>query len=97
MSNNKYLTIQEFSNPSLVLQRAEDLFGPEVFLKVSTRKNKKYMIYLNERWVHFGEMGYEDYTKHLDEDRRELFRNRNASWVNYGYDTPAFLSYVLLW
>jgi hypothetical protein len=94
---NKTLTIQEYSNPALVLQRAEDLFGPNVILKLSTRKNKKYMIYLNNHWIHFGEMFYEDYTKHLDEDRRELFRTRNYDWINRNYDTPAFLSYVLLW
>ena len=93
---DKYLTIQEYSNPALVLQRAEDLFG-SAMLKLSTRKNKKYMIYLNNHWIHFGQMYYEDYTKHLDEERREAFRTRNADWLNRPYDTPAFLSYVLLW
>ena len=95
MYNNKYLDIQDYSNPSVVLQRAEDLFG-SVMLKISTRKNKKYMIYLNNKWIHFGEMHYEDYTKHLDEERREAFRIRNADWINRPYDSPAFLSYVLL-
>jgi hypothetical protein len=97
MTQNKYLELQKYSNPTIVLQRAEDLFGPNIQLQVSTRKNKKYMIYLNNHWRHFGQMYYEDYTKHLDEVRRENFRTRNNEWKNYDYYTPAFLSYYLLW
>ena len=97
MTNNKYVNLQQYSNPDLVLQRAEDLFGPNVILKLSTRKNKKYMIYLNGKFIHFGQMYYEDYTKHLDYERRERFRTRNYDWINRNYDSPAFLSYVLLW
>ncbi len=95
--NTKYVDLQQYSNPSIVLQRTEDLFGPNVDLRPSTRSNKKYMIYLNNKWIHFGQMYYEDFTKHLDEDRRERFRTRNAQWIDRPYDSAGFLSYVLLW
>ena len=95
--NNKYLQILNVSNPSLVLQRAEDLFGPEAIIKLSTRKKKKYMIYLNGKFHHFGDINYEDYTKTLDEEQRADFRLRNADWNNRAYYSPAFLSFNLLW
>ena len=64
----------------------------------STRKNKKYMI-LNDdnKYIHFGDSRYEDYTKHLDENRRKKFLHRNAKWANAEPYTPAWLSYYLLW
>lgn len=55
------------------------------------------MIYdpYNEKWVHFG--GYEDYTKHQDEERRERFLKRNAKWKNSKPYTSSFMSYYILW
>ena len=47
--------------------------------------------------VHFGQMSYEDYTKHKDDTRRKKFRDRNHKWANAEKYTPAFLSYYLLW
>jgi hypothetical protein len=42
-------------------------------------------------------MGYEDYTKHQDLHRRELFRKRNHKWADAEKYSAAFLSYYLLW
>ena len=66
-------------------------------IEISTRKDKKYMIIHNGKKVHFGEMGYEDFTKHRDLHRAELFKKRNAKWADAEKYSPAFLSYHLLW
>jgi len=64
----------------------------------STRKNKKYMIMNDDhKLVHFGDLRFSDYTKHLDEDRRKKFRKRNRKWANADKYSPAYLSYHLLW
>ncbi len=48
-------------------KRAKEYLGKNAKLLKSTRKNKKYMIKDdNGKLIHFGEMGYEDYTKHKD-------------------------------
>lgn len=64
----------------------------------STRKDKKYMVQAPlGSMVHFGQMGYEDYTKSKDKERRRQFRLRNAKWAEAPRFTPAWLSYYLLW
>lgn len=63
----------------------------------STRKFKKYMINFDDKWIHFGDSRYEDFTGHGDERRRELFRKRNAKWATANKGSSAWLSYYLLW
>lgn len=88
----------KYSNPSLVQQTADAYFDRPTPLFLSTRIKKKYMIQTPDgKWVHFGEMGYEDYTKHQDEERRNRFRRRNAKWGDTEPYSPASLSYYLLW
>ena len=56
------------------------------------------MIKINgEKWIHFGEIGYEDYTLHKDDERRKKFITRNKKWSEQKYNTAGFLSYFLLW
>jgi len=99
--NNKAQELLKYSNPNEVQRLADELFDNIPYdLALSTRKNKKYMIrgeFTNNKWIHFGEMGYEDYTKHKDEERRDKFLSRNRAWRNMPADSPAFLSYQLLW
>jgi len=42
---------------------------------------KKYSIYdkNNKKWVNFGQIGYEDYTKHKDKNRRKNYLRRSKS------------------
>ena len=87
----------DYSDPIEVERRAKEIFSNDVILAKSNRKDKKYKIYLNGKWINFGQMGYEDYTRHQDEKRRANFRNRNKRWSKMNYDTPGFLSYYLLW
>ena len=54
--------------------------------QLSEKKNKKLKAYVNEKWVHFGQKGYEHYKdatgllpksqNHLDEKRRENYLKR---------------------
>ena len=63
----------------------------------SSRKDKKYMVFDGRTMVHFGQMGYEDATKHNDTDRINRFKKRNWKWQNSPKYSPAYLSYYLLW
>jgi hypothetical protein len=52
------------------------------------------------KWVHFGQMGYEDYTKHNDTKRRKNYLQRSThirgKWKTNKY-SPNNLSIHLLW
>lgn len=99
---SKYNELLNFSNPKIVYRKARDLYGPDTEIKISTRKDKKYMIYdiYNNKWIHFGQMGYEDFTKHKNEDRRMNYllraSNIKGDWRDNPY-SPNNLSIVLLW
>jgi len=91
------MNINKYSNPSIVMKKAKELnLNP---IQLSSRKDKKYMVLdpNTNKMVHFGQMGYEDYTKHHDEKRRELFRKRNHKWATAEKYSPAWLSYYVLW
>jgi len=90
------------SNFKIVLKNAL-LYGYEpdtIFL--STRKDKKYMIQhpITNKMIHFGQKGYQDYTIHFNEIRRENYLNRSdkikGSWRLDDY-SPNNLSRRLLW
>ena len=54
----------------------------------------------DERTVHFGAAGYEDYTTHRDDKRRRLCLARHAkleNWGRTGVLTAGWLSRWLLW
>jgi hypothetical protein len=89
------MSIEDFSNPAMVFKRAKVMGIDDI--KLSTRKDKKYMAYDGSKWVHFGQMGYSDYTKTKDKHKRDLFRKRNHKWADAPEMTPAFLAYYLLW
>lgn len=68
-------------------------------IRDSDRINKKYKAIFNDGTVvHFGARGYEDYTMHRDEDRKNLYLKRhrkNENWNNP--KTAGALSRFLLW
>ena len=91
--------LNKYSDFKAVNDNAKRLYGKEVF--VSTRKNKKFMIMNDDKkWIHFGQLGYEDFTKHRDKQRRELYLKRasklKGDWKTNIY-SPNLLSIVLLW
>jgi hypothetical protein len=86
------------SNPSQVLVNAKKYGYDPSSISESKTKTKKYVIITPEgKRVNFGQKGYEDYTKHGDEERRARFRTRNARWANAPKYSPARLSWCLLW
>ena len=70
MSNKN---INDFSNPKIVDKKAKQYLGKSVKIKLSDKPIKKYMV-LNpytKNYAYFGQMGYEDFTKHNDTKRRK--------------------------
>lgn len=94
--------ILKYSNPKQVYKNAVEYLGDNVDIDVSTRKDKKYMIYnpKTNRMVHFGQMGYEDFTKHRNLDRRNNYLLRasriKGNWKDDKY-SPNNLSINILW
>lgn len=94
--------IWNVSNPIKAQKLAIKFLGKDAILYLSTRKDKKYMIYdpNNNKWVHFGSLSYEDFTKHEDLIRRARYLNRasniKGNWENNKY-SPNSLSINLLW
>ena len=92
----------EYSNPVEVFRKAKRYLGKNVNIKVSTRKNKKYMVYnpKTNKWVHFGSLGYQDYTKHKNKTRRQSYLKRathiKGDWKNDKY-SPNNLAIHILW
>lgn len=99
---SKYNELLKYSNPDEVYRKAVQIYGPNTFITVSNIKNKKYAIFnpYDDKFINFGQMGYEDFTKHKDEKRRENYLNRSANIRgNWRYDpySPNNLSRNLLW
>jgi len=73
----------------------------KVILDVSTKKNKKFMVALEDgREIHFGQKGFSDFTQHKDPKRKELYIKRHRkkeNWEASGIDTAGWWSRYLLW
>jgi aconitase A len=94
--------IYQFSNPRAVQKKAFQLYGKNAVVYKSEKKDKKYQM-LNEntgRFTHFGQIPYEDFTKHLDPQRRDNYLKRSLNikgdWKKDIY-SPNFLAITLLW
>ena len=90
-----------YSNPKEAQLKAHRILGQSATLYRSKAKNKKYAIYNpNSKLINFGQMGYEDFTKHKDPIRRQLFLTRTANirgnWKDNNY-SPNNLSRNILW
>jgi hypothetical protein len=69
-------------------------------LKKSSKSDKKYMVIIDSKTVHFGANGYSDYTKHKDSERKERYIIRHKSkenWKKTGIKTAGFWSRWILW
>lgn len=96
----KYL--RKVSNFKIARLKTKLYLGGNAELFISTRQDKKYMI-LNPntgKMVHFGSIDYEDYTKHNDDYRRELYIKRASNikgdWKDDPYSSN-MLSMHILW
>ena len=95
-------TINEFSNPKIVFEKAKQYLGKDVIIRLSDKEGKKYMVFNphTNKWVYFGQMGYEDFTKHHDRIRRSNYlrrtENMKGNWKQNKY-SPNNLSRNILW
>ena len=72
----------------------------DIILEKSKRKNKKWMVKVNNETIHFGDDRYEDYTQHGNKMRRSLYTTRhkkNEDWTKKGINTAGFWSRWLTW
>ena len=94
-------SIRLYSNPAEVYRQASKYLGKTAKISLSTKKEKKYMVVTPDgKIVHFGQMGYEDYTKHKNKTRRKNYLKRSrgikGNWKKNKY-SPNNLSIHLLW
>jgi hypothetical protein len=93
--------IWDFSNPVEAQQKALQIYGDAAILYRSKTKTKKYAIRApNGRLINFGQMGYEDNTKHKDPVRQNAYLFRSArikgNWKDDPF-SPNNLSRRILW
>ena len=91
-----------YSNPRQVQKMAYKYLGKTAKIYPSTKHAKKYQIYdtIHDKWVYFGQMGYEDFTKHKNKTRRKNYLSRSrkikGDWKKNRY-SPNNLAIHLLW
>jgi len=101
------MNLADYSDFQSVLNKAKLYYGENVKLLQSTRKTKKYMIYnpITNKFVHFGAMGYLDYTKYIQiydikiaNEHRSRYLKRalkiKGNWIDNPY-SPNYLSLLL--
>lgn len=96
----KYDELLKYSNPDTAAKRLHK-YLPGTKLYLSTRKSKKYMVQRPDgSYSHFGQIGYEDYTKHHDDLRRIHYLQRatkiKGNWKQDPYSSNN-MSLHILW
>ena len=72
----------------------------QISIERSTRKANKLMATIGDQTVHFGAVGYEDFTTHKDPARKAQYLSRhrtNEDWTLRGLRTAGFWARHLLW
>ena len=93
--------LKKVSNPTIVKQKAKQIFGSSVKIVESKSKGKKYSIITPQRKIiNFGSIDYEDFTKHKNKQRRNNYLKRSAgirgNWKNNKYSANSLFR-RLLW
>lgn len=93
--------ILKYSNPRIVYRLARKYLGKTAKISLSSRRDKKYMVITPKgKTVHFGQMGYEDYTHHRNKTRRKNYLTRSGKikgdWAKDKYSANN-LARKLLW
>ena len=90
----------KYSNPNIAQKRAYAYLGKTAKLYPASKKQKKYRIWNGEKWINFGQLGYQDYTRHKDNTRRRSYLARSrkirGDWKRNKY-SPNNLSIHILW
>ena len=91
--------VNKYSNYNSAKRRTKQVLGKTAKLYLSHRKNKKFMVIdpKTNHQINFGQMGYEDWLKHKDKNRRKNFLKRNHKWKTAKRYSPAYLAYHILW
>lgn len=94
----KLQELMKYSNPQVVREKARRLGYNDV--EISSRADKKYMVFDGHKMVHFGQIGYDDFTKSNNKSKRENYLERatkiKGDWKLNKY-SPNNLSIHLLW
>ena len=72
----------------------------EIVIQKSHNPKKKYDAILNgNKIISFGAAGYEDYTTHHDEKRKQNYikRHSNEDWSRANLESAAWMSRYILW
>jgi len=94
--------LRKYSNPEKAQKQAYKYLGKNAKIYTANNPEKKYKIWdpKNEKWVNFGQIGYEDYTKHMNLKRRKNYLTRTAkmrgNWKRNKYSANN-LSRNVLW
>jgi len=100
-TNSKGSGLSDYSNYEQAQKMTNKYFGKPTKLYKSDKPNKKYYVLdENNKKIYFGQMGYEDFTKHKDEERRKDYirraENIKGNWKNNKY-SPNNLAINILW
>ena len=71
-----------------------------ITIQKSSRAAKKSMAKVGDKTVHFGAMGYQDFTASKDEKRKASYLARHKTsedWTLTGVDTAGFWARWILW
>lgn len=94
--------LDEYSDPKEAQLKAFKYLGISAILYKATHKNKKYCIYdpNKKKFINFGQIGYQDFTIHHDNNRRLNYLKRSSSikgdWRDNLYSSNN-LSRNILW
>lgn len=93
--------LRRYSDPKQAQRMAYKYLGKTAKI-YPAKPPKKYKIFdpIHKKWVNFGQLGYEDFTKHHDKSRRKNYLTRSAkikgNWRSNAY-SPNNLSRRILW
>jgi len=77
--------------------KKENVCAKEGKVFPSWRKNKKKVVCINKKLIHFGDKRYQDFTQHKDEKRRKSFRARHKCDSAKDKTTARFWACEELW
>jgi hypothetical protein len=95
-------SIYLYSSPRKAQAQAYKYLGRTAKIYPARNPQKKYSIFdkKNNKWVNFGQMGYEDFTKHKNKTRRKNYLTRTkfmrGDWKDNKYSANN-LSRNILW
>ena len=94
--------IYNYSDPEIVFENAKQYLGEIVIIRFSDKPPKKFMVLNPEtnKWVHFGQMPYQDFTFSRNHNKRLQYLRRSGNikgnWKNNKYSANN-LSRNILW